>query len=147
MSDAQGAAIAADRFVDDLRSADRQIICEATALVRDWYRLPHERLAVTPGIPRVDQVLFERLPGDRIGAVLLDRQVTDLRNPRYDVRYFLSGSVSVADRRAHEHGLLTRYATEFADRTEGYELRTITSDYQVRSLSNILIWKAVATAA
>lgn len=99
-----------------------------------WYALPMERGTLTHGDPRVDNILF--LDGvDAPEAVLIDWQVTGWRNPMHDVAYFLSGSVSVEDRRAAEHSLLDDYATAFGS---GYHRGAIEADYRLHLPSGLM---------
>ena len=134
----RGATIAAQRFADDLPPESHDAIREATELVRAWHLLPHSRLTLTHGDPRVDNVLFDTT-GTAPSAVIIDWQVTGLRNPMYDVGYFMSGSVDVADRRAHEMRLIARYVEVFGERADGYDLATATADYQIQLLSGLYI--------
>lgn len=134
----RGASIAAQRFADDLPAGSLETIREAAALVREWHLLPHSRLTVTHGDPRVDNVLFDH-SGTDPSAVIIDWQVTGLRNPMYDVGYFMSGSIDVASRRAHEMRLIKRYIEVFGARTPGYDLETAVSDYQIQVLSGLYI--------
>lgn len=134
----RGAAIALQRFADDLPAQSLTAIREAADMVRDWDLLPQRRLTFTHGDPRVDNVLFDTGGGD-VSAVIIDWQVTGLRNPMYDVGYFMSGSVDADDRRAHEMRLIERYVEVFGERAEGYDLPTATSDYQIQLLSGLYI--------
>jgi hypothetical protein len=115
----RGSATALARYRARLSDQDLEIVAAAGELARAWYLLPQTRLSLTHGDPRVDNVLFEHLDG-RPGAVLIDWQVTGLRNPMYDVGYFLSGSLTVADRRAHERRLLEHYLDGYAAVDPGY---------------------------
>jgi hypothetical protein len=133
-----GARAALERFADDLPPESLSAISEATAVVRDWYRLPHRRLTFTHGDPRVDNVLFDT-SGDEPSAIFIDWQVAGLRNPMYDVGYFMSGSVGIEDRRTHESRLLQRYIEVFSDRASGYDLAKATCDYQIQLLSGLFI--------
>jgi aminoglycoside phosphotransferase (APT) family kinase protein len=134
----RGAAIALDRFADSLPNQSLEAIREAAGLVREWHLLPHRRLTFTHGDPRVDNVLFETLTGG-VSAVIIDWQVTGLRNPMYDVGYFMSGSVDVSDRRRNELQLIKRYVEVFSERADGYDLRTAIADYQIQLLSGLYI--------
>lgn len=134
----RGATIAAQRFADDLPPESHDAIREATELVRAWHLLPHSRLTLTHGDPRVDNVLFDTT-GTAPSAVIIDWQVTGLRNPMYDVGYFMSGSVDVAERRTHEMRLIGRYVEVFGERADGYDLATATADYQLQLLSGLYI--------
>ena len=134
----RGAGEALTRFADDLPNDHLEAIRRAIELVRVWHLLPQEHLTFTHGDPRVDNVLFESV-GDVRRAVLIDWQVTGLRNPMYDVGYFMSGSVDVADRRAHERRLITHYAETFANKSAGYDEATALRDYRVQLLSGLYI--------
>jgi thiamine kinase-like enzyme len=103
--------------------------------------LPQTRLTLTHGDPRVDNVLFEQVDG-ATRAVLIDWQVTGLRNPMYDVGYFLSGSISIDDRRAHEDALLEHYLREFATVRAGYSRADALHDYRTQVLSGLVITTA-----
>lgn len=94
-----GSARALARYRDTLPAADLELVAAVADVVHDWHLLPQARLTLSHGDPRVDNILFEQA-GDGVRAVLIDWQVTGLRNPMYDVGYFLSGSVPVAERRA-----------------------------------------------
>lgn len=139
-----GARAALTRFAGDLPPDFVEAIEEGTALVRQWHNLPHKNLSFTHGDPRVDNVLFET-SGDDVRAVIIDWQVTGLRNPMYDVGYFLSGSVSAEDRRAHEKHLIRRYVEVFAESASGYNEAVATADYQIQLLSGLYITLAAIT--
>ncbi|WHU46879.1 aminoglycoside phosphotransferase family protein [Gordonia sp. L191] len=134
----RGATAALERFSRDLSEESLDVIREAGDLVRDWHLLPHRRLTFTHGDPRVDNILFEPL-ADGVGAVIIDWQVTGLRNPMYDVGYFLSGSVEPEVRRTHEMRLIRRYVEEFASKSDGYNETTAVADYQIQLLSGLYI--------
>lgn len=89
----------------------------------------------------MDNVLFETVDG-RPSAVLIDWQVTGLRNPMYDVGYFLSGSVPTDLRRAHETALLEHYVREFAAVRPGFALADAIEDYRTQVLSGLVITTA-----
>lgn len=133
-----GARAALHRFSTALPAESLDAIREATELVRDWHRLPQQRLTFTHGDPRVDNVLFDT-SGEHPAAIFIDWQVTGLRNPMYDVGYFMSGSVGIEDRRTHENRLLHRYIEVFADRAPGYDIAKATCDYQIQLLSGLYI--------
>lgn len=139
-----GAATALDRFATDLPPEFVEVIEGGSALVRQWHNLPHKNLTFTHGDPRVDNVLFER-SGAEVSAVMIDWQVTGLRSPMYDVGYFLSGSLSAEDRRAHEKHLIQRYVEVFAEQAPGYDEAAATADYQIQLLSGLYITLAAIT--
>ena len=99
------------------------------------------RLTLTHGDLRVDNVLFEQ-GQDRIRAILIDWQLTGLRNPMWDVAYFLASSLTIEDRRRHERALLTRYVETLGDAIPGFDEEQAIADgrlYMIASLTiNIL---------
>ena len=136
-----GVAAALVRYRDRLTTEDLEVVAAAAELVRPWYLLPQTRLTLSHGDPRVDNVLFERVAG-AVRAVLIDWQVTGLRNPMYDVGYFLSGSLSVEDRRAHELPLIDHYLNTFAQTQPGYGPDEALADYRTQLLSGLMITTA-----
>lgn len=133
-----GADAALVRFADMLPAEALEVIDEAADLVRNWHLLPQQRWSFTHGDPRVDNVLFEEGP-DGPSAVLIDWQVTGVRNPMYDVGYFMSGSIDADLRRKHEMDLIRRYVEVYNERAGGYDLATAVSDYQIQLLSGLFI--------
>lgn len=113
-----------------------RLITLANEKAGDWYRLPVARGTLTHGDPRVDNILFEDGPGGP-AAIVLDWQMTGWRNPMHDVGYFLSGSVSVEDRRNHDRALLARYLEVFGP-DRGYAPAQIEADYRVQLLSGLM---------
>jgi aminoglycoside phosphotransferase (APT) family kinase protein len=134
----RGAATALERYRGRLSDAELEIIAAAGELVRPWHLMPQSRLSLTHGDPRVDNVLFEPIDGGW-GAVLIDWQVIGLRNPMYDVGYFLSGSLTVPDRRAHEQRLLEHYLNEFAVAGPTYPSAEALEDYRTQVMSGLMI--------
>ena len=118
-----------------LSSADLRTLERAAMAAPAWYTLPVPRACFTHGDPRVDNILFREAGGSR--AVLIDWQLAGWRNPMHDIGYFLSGSVSVADRRAHEHALLGDYAAMFAGHAD-YPPDQMREDYRVHLLSGLM---------
>ncbi len=136
-----GSVLAQERYRDRLPAADLELVAAVADVVYDWHLLPQTRLSLSHGDPRVDNILFEDVDGG-VGAVLIDWQVTGLRNPMYDVGYFLSGSVPAELRRAHEPRLLEHYVREFSAVREGYDVATATEDYRTQVLSGLVITTA-----
>lgn len=128
----RGIEVVRTHVADRLEAWQMGIISDAQRRARAWYDMPMLRGTLTHGDPRVDNILFAA-----DGAVLIDWQVTGWRNPMHDVGYFLSGSVSVEDRRAHERELLDLYARIFGDE-ESYGRDLIEADYRVQLLSGLM---------
>jgi thiamine kinase-like enzyme len=137
-----GAQVIADRYGDRLSQADIASVREAAELAQIWHRLPLTRASLTHGDPRVDNILFEDR-GDGVQAILIDWQVAGRRSPMHDVGYFLSGSVSVEDRRAHEHALIEHYAERLGSRFD-YPHDEILADYRIHLVSGLMITTAAA---
>jgi thiamine kinase-like enzyme len=128
--------IIAKRYAEDLPAEYIALVAEAATVSRAWHDMRHAAVTITHGDPRVDNVLFEETALG-IGAILIDWQVTGLRNPMHDVGYFLSGSVSVENRRAQERALIDRYAEEFGT-GRGYARNQIVDDYRVQLVSGLM---------
>ena len=125
-----------ERLSGRLTDEEMATVEGACAVARAWYLLPVVRGALTHGDPRVDNILFEDRP-DGVQAVLIDWQMTGWRNPMHDVGYFLSGSIAVEDRRAHERTFLADYAAMFAG-SHRYALTDVEQDYRVQLMSGLL---------
>ncbi len=136
-----GSAAALDRYRDALSAEDLEQVAGVAEVVHDWFTLPQRRLTLSHGDPRVDNVLFEQVDG-ATRAVLIDWQVTGLRNPMYDVGYFLAGSITVEDRRAHEQQLLAHYVKAFGEIRDGYPQEVALEDYRTQVLSGLVITTA-----
>lgn len=134
------------RFGDRLASSHIDLIADAAAVSRIWHDLKHRNMTITHGDPRVDNVLFDA-GGGVPEAILIDWQVTGVRNPMHDVGYFLSGSVGIEDRRVAERGLLDLYAYEFAQGggEAVYDRDAIIADYRIQLISGLMT-TAAATA-
>ena len=138
----QGAPVIWERFRDLLPGAYLETVREAAPLSRVWHDLGHPAMTVTHGDPRVDNVLFDDSAGTP-EAILIDWQVTGLRNAMHDIGYFLSTSVPVDGRREHERRMLEGYAHEFGT-GRGYSIGRITDDYQVQLVSGLMTVIAAA---
>lgn len=136
-----GSEQALARYADRLPAADLRLVAEVAEVVHDWHLLPQSRLTLSHGDPRVDNVLFERVDGG-VGAVLIDWQVTGLRNPMYDVGYFLAGSLDAGLRREHEQRLLRHYLDAYAAVRPGYDAAEALEDYRTQVLSGLVITTA-----
>jgi hypothetical protein len=108
-------------WLGDRIEADAFPIVDGFArLVDRWLEAPPAHRTLVHGDPRVDNVLFERIPGGGVRACLIDWQTIRAGDPQYDVAYFLSGSVSPEDRRACERELVRAHARSIAEVEPGY---------------------------
>ena len=71
----------------------------------DWLTTPITDVALIHGDLRVDNVLFG--PDDAV--TVIDWQTTTSGHPLRDIAFLLSTSLTVDDRRAHEHGIVETY--------------------------------------
>jgi tRNA A-37 threonylcarbamoyl transferase component Bud32 len=131
-----GAALAPDRFGDLLSAQQYSTISQCAELTAAWYQLPWQHLTLTHGDLRVDNVLFQER-GRNLDAVLIDWQMTGMRNPMYDLAYFLSSSMSVEDRREHERRLLALYLDALAERLPGYSEQQAITDYRLSMIASL----------
>ena len=133
-----GAALAGERFGEQLTGQQYASIGQCAELASAWYHLPWSHLTLTHGDPRVDNVLFDkRCP--TVAAVIIDWQLTGLRNPMYDVAYFLSSSLSVADRRQHEKVLLARYLDTLGESMPDYREADAVADYRLSMIASLTL--------
>ncbi|GEO00615.1 hypothetical protein NSE01_24470 [Novosphingobium sediminis] len=89
-------------------------------LPRHFAAIPRGRTLVH-GEPRVDNVLFEDgAEGPR--AWLIDWQFADCGSPMFDLAYFLSGSLTVEDRRSIDGTLVERHHAAIAAKDPSYTL-------------------------
>lgn len=111
----------------------------ATAAAPRWLSLgehPAPR-TVTHGDYRLDNMLFA--PGDPCPLVV-DWQTASWNPPAADVAYFLAGSLTGDDRRAHEADLLAHYHRALvAGGVEGYSLEQLTTDVAISSYVGVFM--------
>lgn len=138
----RGAGIISDRYRDRLSDAFLAIVLEAAPLSRAWHDWKPASMTVTHGDPRVDNILFDD-GGRAPDAILIDWQVTGLRNAMHDVGYFLSSSIPTDVRRQHERGLLDAYADEFG-RGRRYSEGQMIDDYRIQQVSCLMTVIAAA---
>ena len=133
-----GASAAEDRFGDRLSPQQYATIRQCGELADAWCRLPSSRLSLTHGDLRVDNVLFDQRL-ERTQAILIDWQMTGLRNPMYDVAYFLASSLPVEDRRQHEKHLLARYLETLGERMSDYDEGEALRDCRLFMIASLTI--------
>lgn len=109
-----------------------------------WVAMPSSRETLLHCDPRVDNVIFEDLPeGPR--ACLIDWQCIGKGDPQRDIAYFLSGSVSIEDRRACERDLLREYVALIAGTDPTYTDEIAVESYRCNLVSGL--WLTVIAAA
>jgi hypothetical protein len=88
---------------------------------------------------RLDNLFFDTEPGGR-GVVMIDFQASSKGGFAFDLGYFLSQSLSVEDRRAHEDDLLRAYHQRLvAGGVANYSFDQLRTDYPVGVLYGWII--------
>ncbi len=141
---AKGAAVIAEWLADRIPAEAMTVMQHFGALAEHWIEQPPARRTLIHGDPRVDNVLFEQT-GDGPRACLIDWQSLRLGDPQYDVAYFLSGSISPADRRSGERALLAEYVQIIAETDPTYTLELALDSYRANIVSGL--WMTVIAAA
>jgi hypothetical protein len=111
----------------------------------DWLALPAARRTLIHSDPRVDNIMFEDRP-EGIAAWIIDWQLPSAGDPQHDIAYFLSGSVSPADRRACERGLVQEYAALIRRAVPDYSDKEALESYRRNIVSGLWL-TIIATAA
>jgi aminoglycoside/choline kinase family phosphotransferase len=112
---ATGAAIMYDRYAGVLSPQARQIIDESLSVMAHYFAQVPTHSTLIHSDARVDNIMFETASDGAISACLLDWQLARQGDPAFDLAYFLSGSLSVEDRRACEKRLITEHGAALAD--------------------------------
>jgi hypothetical protein len=111
----------ADSYLDAIDHFARQA-------EQDILRLP-EGKALIHGEPRVDNVLFEDLPGGP-RAWLIDWQFATRGSPMFDLAYFLSGSLTPPDRRAVEEEIIASHQAAISACDPDYSLERARREFK-----------------
>ncbi len=141
---AKGAEVIAEWLADRIPAEAITVMQDFGALAERWINQPAARRTLIHGDPRVDNILFEQTR-DGPRACLIDWQSLRLGDPQYDVAYFLSGSISPADRRSGERDLLAEYVRIIAEVDPAYTLDLALESYRANIVSGL--WLTVIAAA
>jgi Ecdysteroid kinase-like family len=89
---------------------------------------PHLPWTLTHGDLRLDNIFFANTSGD---FAVVDWQICSRNGGAFDLAYFLSQSLPVSDRRAHEHHLVDMYHRELcASGVDDYPIDDLWRDYR-----------------
>jgi hypothetical protein len=125
-----------DRFAGAITDADADVIRVSAELMAGFLAGRPERFSVIHGDYRMDNALFA--PDGTVTAV--DWQTVALGLPGRDLAYFCSTSLTVDDRRASEHELVTAYHEALVGHgVAGYSLERCLDDYRYGMLHAPLI--------
>ena len=98
------------------------------AKLRFCVGLQHRSKTVVHGEPRVDNILFQDT-SHGVEAWLIDWQNVFYGSPMFDVAYFLSGSLSVPDRRSCELELIAHHNSLISQVDPTYTFEQAQEDY------------------
>ncbi|MFC6046158.1 phosphotransferase family protein [Nocardioides hankookensis] len=132
----------ADLFLDGLGDLipddDAATIRACGTVVERWLLARSDRFGLVHGDYRLDNLLFP--PDGGPGVVAVDFQTLSLALPARDLAYFLGTSLSVDDRRAHEHDLVAAYHQALTSYgVDGYSLDDCWDDYRLAMIQGPLV--------
>jgi hypothetical protein len=115
-----------DRIGDDIRAIGERFPTVAAEMMT----FPERETTLCHGDYRLDNLFFR--PGDASGpeVVAIDWQICIKTVGAYDLGYFLSQSLSTADRRVHEERLMDLYRTTLAEKGIEYPADLLWEDYR-----------------
>ncbi len=116
---------------------DFALMDEVAPLVERWLAA-EPLLAMIHGEPRVDNIFFEEEGGVATRACLIDLQQVGIGDPQRDIAYFLSGSLSPADRRACERELVAAHAAAIRVVDPSYEADRAWADYRANAVAGLI---------
>ncbi|HEX3840840.1 MAG TPA: aminoglycoside phosphotransferase family protein [Acidimicrobiales bacterium] len=126
-----------DRYGERLEPAHLAVCERFVAGLGPWLEALSGPRTATHGDFRLDNLLFR--PADPRPWVV-DWQTAAWGLAASDVSYFLGGSLSVADRRAHEHQLLASYHRALVRQgVIGYGLAQLEDDYRLTCFGGLLM--------
>ena len=130
-----------DRYGDRVSADDAETLRAVPEILGSWITGRPERLAITHGDYRLDNVLYRHdADGNPTEAAAVDWQTISLGLPARDVAYFLGNGLTVDDRRAHEREIVERYHRALLDQgVHGYDLHLCWDDYCYAHLQGPLI--------
>ncbi len=134
-----------DLFLSGLGSLipaeDAATLRECVGVAAAWTLARADRFAPIHGDYRLDNLLFP--PGGEPGVVAVDWQTLSLGLPARDLAYLVGTSLTIEDRRTHEHDLVAAYHQALLRYTPvaaaGYTLEQCWEDYRFAMLQGPLV--------
>lgn len=118
----------AERFADELTPPEAAVLDASRELLPAWLFDHGDRVAVTHGDYRLDNLLYPEDPAD---VAVVDWQTAAVAPPARDVAFFLATSLETDLRRRHEHDLLAAYRRALATHgVTGYAPDDCLDDYR-----------------
>jgi len=126
-----------DRYGDRIETSHLALCERFVAGLGGWLDSLSGPRTATHGDFRLDNLLFR--PGDPHPWVV-DWQTASWGMGASDVSYFVGGSLTVADRRAHEHDLLLAYHRALEEQgVVGYRFAQLEDDYRLTCFGGLLM--------
>lgn len=132
-----GASIFRERYADRISEESLSIIDQAAPLIEAWASAKRHQPCLIHTDPRVDNIFFENTSSE-VSACLIDLQLMSIGDPAYDLAYFLSGSLSVEDRRHCERELVNLHSAKMANIVAEYDADMAWQRYRAHSLAGLL---------
>ncbi|MEH3037956.1 MAG: nuclear transport factor 2 family protein [Sphingomonas adhaesiva] len=133
---AVGLRVFEDRYAADMGQEDMDIIRAFAALRAAWGAHDYGHATLIHADPRVDNVMFDRRGAAPL-AYLIDWQMVSRGAPAIDLAYFLTGSLSVEDRRAVERALIADHAAAIGAIDPAYTPARAEADYRIAAASGL----------
>jgi aminoglycoside phosphotransferase (APT) family kinase protein len=125
-----------DRYAADMGEDDMAVIRAFAACQAAWRTYDYGHATLIHADPRVDNVMFDRRGATPV-AYLIDWQMVSRGAPAIDLTYFLTGSVSVEDRRAVECTLIADHAAVIGAVDPRYTPARAEADYRIAAASGL----------
>ena len=117
---------------------DAEVLRSCVEVIEPWLLGRTERFGLVHGDYRLDNLLFP--PDGAPGVVAVDWQTLSLALPARDLAYFVSTSLTVADRERHERDLVAAYhAALVSHGVDGYGVERCWDDYVFAMLQGPLV--------
>lgn len=135
---AQGVEQFRQRYAAQIGPEFLSLMDKVAPRVGAWAVAPAARNTFCHNDARVDNFMFIDHAHGAVEAVILDWQLASYRNPLVDVAYFLTGSISVEDRRAHEKDLLRVYFERVREADAALTFEQVLEDYRSQIISGLV---------
>jgi len=135
---AQGVEQFRQRYAAEIDPDFLSLMEKIAPRVGEWAAAPSARNALCHNDARVDNFMFIDHADGAIEAVILDWQLASYRNPLADVAYFMTGSISVEDRRTHEKDLLRAYFERVREADVTLTFEQVLDDYRSQIISGLV---------
>jgi hypothetical protein len=133
---ARGVPVFEERYAADMGEEDMAVIRAFAPFTATWRARKPEAITLIHADPRVDNIMFDRR-GAEPHAYLIDWQMVSRGSPAIDLAYFLTGSLSIEDRRACERTLIADHAAVVAAVDPSYTVAIAERAYRLAVASGL----------